>query len=125
MDEVINTSKLSIQPNSEQETTFVEEVTSIFKNLDTSNITNKVYLENTVNHLNSLIDQAWNKNAKRSRLTKHSKQWWNKECSKSLNVYRMTRSLEDWKKFKKVVKNTKRSFFDLKIQDIVNKSHGP
>jgi len=37
----------------------------------------------------------------------------------------MTRSLEDWKKFKKVVKNTKRSFFDLKIQDVVNKSHGP
>ena len=125
MDEVINTSKPSIQPNSKQETAFVEEVTSIFKNLDISNITDKVYLENMVNHLNSLIDQAWNKNVKRSRLTKHSKQWWNKECSKFLNVYRMTRSLEDWKKFKKVVKNTKRSFFDLKIQDVVNKSHGP
>jgi len=64
MDEVVNTSKPSIQPSSEQETTFVEEVTLIFKNLDMSNITNKVYLENTVNHLNLLIDQAWNKNAK-------------------------------------------------------------
>ena len=118
IDEVINTSKLSIQSNSKQETAFVEEVTSIFKNLDLSNITDKVYLENMVNHLNLLIDQAWNKNAK------YSKQWWNKECSESLNVYRMTRSLEDWKKFKKVVKNTKRSFFDLKIQNIANKSHG-
>ena len=37
----------------------------------------------------------------------------------------MTRSLKDWKKFKKVVKNIKRSLFDLKIQDIMNKSHGP
>jgi len=37
----------------------------------------------------------------------------------------MTRSLEDWKKFKKVIKNTKRSFFDLKIQDVMNKSHRP
>jgi len=64
MDEVINTSKPSIQPNSKQETAFVEEVTSIFKNLDISNITDKVYLENMVNHLNSLIDQAWNKNVK-------------------------------------------------------------
>ena len=74
MDEVVNTSKLLIQPNSKQETTFVEEVTLIFKNLDSSNITDKVYLENMVNHLNSLIDQAWNKNAKWSKLTKHSKQ---------------------------------------------------
>jgi len=36
----------------------------------------------------------------------------------------MTRSLENWKKFKKVVKNTKKSFFDIKIQEVVNKSHG-
>jgi len=47
MDEVINTSKPLIQPNSKQETTFVKEVTSIFKNLDTSNITDKVYFKNS------------------------------------------------------------------------------
>ena len=37
----------------------------------------------------------------------------------------MTRSLEDWKKFKKVVKSTKRTFFNVKIQEIANKSCGP
>ena len=37
----------------------------------------------------------------------------------------MTESLESWKTFKKVVKITKRSFFDNKIQEIVNKSQGP
>ena len=47
------------------------------------------------------------------------------ECSRSLDNYRMTRSLENWKKFKKVVKNTKRSFFDMKIQEVANKSCGP
>jgi len=47
------------------------------------------------------------------------------ECSKSLNIYRMSRSLENWKKFKKVVRNTKRSYFDMKIQEVANKSHGP
>ena len=36
----------------------------------------------------------------------------------------MSRSLENWKKFKKVVKNTKRSFFNSKIQEVVNKSCG-
>jgi len=36
----------------------------------------------------------------------------------------MTRSLENWKIFKKVVKNTKRLFFDEKIQEKVNKNQG-
>jgi len=64
IDEVVNTSRLSIQRNGKQEVAFVEEVTSIFKNLDTSSISNKPYLKNTVNCLNVLIDQAWNRHAK-------------------------------------------------------------
>ena len=47
------------------------------------------------------------------------------ECSKSLNNYRMSRSLENWKKFKKVIRNTKRLYFDIKIQEVANKSHSP
>ena len=47
------------------------------------------------------------------------------ECSCSLNNYRTSRSLDNWKKFKKVIKNTKRSFFDVKIQEVANKSCGP
>ena len=60
---------------------------------------------------------------KKSKISKHSKQWWIEECSRSLNNYRMTRSLDNWKSFKKVVKNVKRSFFDTKIQEVVNKNH--
>ena len=74
VDKIVNTSKLSIQQNSEQEIAFVKEVISIFKNLDMSNITDKNNLENTVNYLKLLINQAWNKNAKQLRITKHSKQ---------------------------------------------------
>jgi len=33
--------------------------------------------------------------------------------------------LNDWKTFKKVVKNTKRAFFDLKIREVADKSHNP
>ena len=72
-----------------------------------------------------LRNQVWTKNAKQLRITKHSKQWWTEECSRSLNNYRMTRSLENWKKFKKVVKNTKKLFFNMKIQEVANKSCGP
>ena len=124
-DKIVSTSKLSIPQNSKQETTFVEEIIVIFKNLETSNITDKDNLENTVNHLKALIKQAWTKNMKCLRIMKHSKQWWMEECSRSLDNYRTTRSLENWKKFKKVVKNTKRSFFDTKIQEVANKSHSP
>ena len=64
VDKTINTSKLLIQQNSEQETTFIKEVISVFKNLNTLNISNKKCLENIVNNLNLLINQAWNKKCK-------------------------------------------------------------
>ena len=37
----------------------------------------------------------------------------------------MSRSLGNWKKFKKIVKNIKKSFFNAKIQEVANKSCGP
>jgi len=47
------------------------------------------------------------------------------DCSQALNNYRALRSLENWKNFKKIIKNVKRSFFDEKIQEIANKRKGP
>ena len=46
-------------------------------------------------------------------------------CSRALETYRSTRSHENWKLFKLTVKIAKQSFFDDKIQEIVNKSRGP
>jgi len=43
-------------------------------------------------------------------------------CSRDLEKYRSTRSLADWKQFKKTVKCTKQLFFDQKIQKILNKA---
>ena len=125
VDEIISISKLSIQQKSKQENAFIKEVISSFKNFDTSNITNKKDLEYMVNKLNSLVDQAWNKNTKCLRITKHSKRWWSEECNKALTDYRTSRSLNDWKTFKRVVKNTKRAFFDSKIREVANKSCSP
>ena len=78
-----------------------------------------------VNNLNLLINQAWNKNVKQMKITKHSKQWWTDKCKKAINKYRALRSLENWKTFKKVINDTKRSFFDSRIQEIANKSCSP
>ena len=124
-EEIILTLKLSLAPKSNQENTFIEDIILNFKIMNTSNIKDTEKLERVVNQLSSIIDQAWTKNTKKSKISKHSKQWWTEECSCSLNNYRASRSLEDWKKFKKVVKDIKRFFFDNKIQEIANKNRGP
>ena len=73
-EEVILTLKLSISLKSDQETAFIKEIISNFKNLDMSDIGDKEKLEHIVNQLEVIIDQAWTKNAKKLRASKHSKQ---------------------------------------------------
>ena len=90
-----------------------------------TNINDIANLERVVKQLGSIINQAWTNNTKKSRISKHFKQWWTEECSRSLKNYRSSRSLENWKIFKKITKDTKRTFFDDRIQEISNKSHSP
>ena len=54
--EVICTSKLLIPPKSNQETAFIEEIISNFKNLDTSDMGDMTKLEHMVNQLRVIID---------------------------------------------------------------------
>jgi len=123
--EVIQSSKLVITSGSDQEKEFIKDVMSSLISLDTSNIESIESLNQIVNQLGSIIEQMWSKNAKRSRISKHSKQWWSDSCSLALNNYRSSRSWDNWKVFKLTVKEAKWSFFDNKIQEITNKSRGP
>jgi len=54
-------------------------------------------------------------------ITEHLKLWWNENYKRYFKMYKNSRCLEDWKNFKKTVKNTKWDFFDTKIQEISNK----
>ena len=121
-DEVIHSTKFVISPGSEQEEEFIKDVTRNFKLLDTSNIGTIEHLNHISDQLGSIIVQMWSKNAKKSRISKHSKQWWSDSCSTALSNYRSSRSRENWKLFKTAVKEVKRSFFNSKIQEIANKS---
>ena len=91
-EEIIQSTKLIITPGSNQEKEFFKDVFANFTLLDTSNINNVERLNTIVNHLGSIINQAWTKHTKRSKVSKHSKQWWTNSCSIALNNYRTSRS---------------------------------
>jgi len=80
IEEVVQSSKFMILPKSDQEKAFIDEVISNFKTLSTNNIDDSDKLDNIVHRLGLIINQAWKNNAKKSRLSKHSKQWWLDEC---------------------------------------------
>jgi len=105
--EVIQSSKLVITPGSNQEKEFIKDVMSSLVSLDTSNIKSVESLNQIVNQLGSIIKQMWSKNTKRSRISKHSKQWWSDSYSLALNNYRLSRSCDNWKVFKSTVKEAK------------------
>jgi len=42
-----------------------------------------------------------------------------------LNKYRFSKTIEDWRKFKKAIKKTKHIFFNDKIEEIVLKNKRP
>ena len=122
VEEIILTFKLTITPKSEQETEFINDIILNFKKLKISNIKNINNLKWLVNQLSSIINQVWSKNTKKSKILKHFKQWWSDSCSWALDSYRTLRSCKNWKSFKMIVKEAKQTFFDNKIQEIMNKS---
>ena len=124
-DEVVQSTKLSIIPGSNKEKEFINDVISNMLTLDTSNIDSVDNLISVVNQLGFIVEHLWTKNTKRSKITKHSKQWWSESCRSAISKYRETRSREDWKSFKTIIKETKRSFFDNKICEIANSRRGP
>jgi len=81
IEEVVQSSKFTILPKSDQEKAFIDEVILNLKSLNTSNIDDDVKLDSVVNRLGCIINRAWKNNAKKSRISKHSKQWWSDECS--------------------------------------------
>ena len=72
-EESVQTSKLAILLNSEQESDFIKDVISNLSKLDTSNIESIDKLDHIVIHLSVIVKQMWVKNAKKSRYSKHSK----------------------------------------------------
>jgi len=100
-DEIIHSSRRIIPLRSEQEKGFIKDIISNLKSIDTTR------LDHIVSQVGSIIERMWYKNAKKSKFSKHSKQWWTDSCRIALNSYRTSRSQENWKTFKSTIKEAK------------------
>jgi len=105
-----------------EEKIFIKDIIKNITIIDTFFLTNVESLEKAINSFSKAIESTWEKNSKIINISRHSKSWWNINCSRDLEKYRSTRSLVDWKQFKKTVKSTKCLVFDQKIQEILNKA---
>ena len=121
----IHNRKQTIAKSSAEGKVFIKDLINNILSINTSILTDIKLLENAVNSFITTIERAWEKNSKIVNISKHSKSWWDMNCSRDLENQRSIRSLADWKQFKNTVKNTKHSFFDQKIQEILFKSRGP
>ena len=91
-------------------------------NIDTADISSKNSLKNIVQEYTRISNHTWYKFSNNVNITKCSKVQWTNEYSTKLNTYCSSKTLEDWKKFKGFVKQTKYSSFNKKIQEIVSKN---
>ena len=100
-------------------------MTNSIRNLKTDSILDSTTLEEVVNSFTIDVDSIWCKHSKKVNIMKHSKAWWDNNCQKDLDMYRQSKQLEDWKRFKETVKRAKHNFFDGKIDEIANKKCSP
>jgi len=96
----IDNSFWSISKDSEEEKNFIKAITDSTLTLDTLNIMSKENLEAVAQQLADIFNEAWYSQAKKKRITKHSKEWWNHEYTESLNRYRNIGDIEHWREFK-------------------------
>jgi len=94
-EEHIISSKHSIIKDSEEELTFIKDLTNFIKNINTSNISYITSLDKAVDKFASAVEVTWEKNLKAINITRHFKSWWDENCCRDLEKYRLSKSLED------------------------------
>jgi len=95
IEEYIQTKKQMIVKDSKEKRIFVKKLIEAFKDIDMSNLSDVEQLENVILSLASSMERIWVKNSKTINITKYSKSWWDINCSRDLEKYRLTKSIED------------------------------
>ena len=77
------------------------------------NIQSKEVFEQIIQLFASDIKRIWYQHLKVVNITKHSKDWWNKNCHRDFETCEQYKQIEDQKIFIGMVKKTKCNFFDF------------
>jgi len=93
--ENIESFKFSIAKNSDEEISFIKNISHAIKSIDVLDLSDSCKLKEVTNSLASRIELTWKVNSKQVKITKHFKSWWNEEYKHALDNYRTTRSLEN------------------------------
>ena len=75
VEESVNSTKHSIIKDSDKETAFINDITLSIRNLNMSNLSDIVSLNNIVNDFTNKVNNAWEKSSKIINIMKHSKSW--------------------------------------------------
>ena len=121
IEEHIQTKKHTLVKNSKKEENFIAELIKAITRLNTENISSKEILEQVIQTFANDIDKIWFKHSKVINITKYPKIW-NENCHRKLEKHMTSKQIKDWKSFKSTIRKTKCTFFDQKIQEILNKN---
>jgi hypothetical protein len=115
----------TLPKDSDEEATFLHDVCEGFRDLKDLPSSSVSELDNLTFSLHARIVSTFEDNAKLSNITRHSKPWWNNECSECLATYWAHRTKENWSAFRNTTRHIKRTFFDEKFEEITTLNHRP
>jgi len=81
-----------IVKDNKKEYIFVKELIKVIRNIDTTDVD---HLDSIVLEFVSLMENIWVKNSKVVNIMKYSKSWWNVNCSRDLDKYKVSKYIEN------------------------------
>jgi len=115
----------AIKKDNKEEEAFIRDLVKGVRNINTSELKNQLDIQRCAANLEKIFKNAWSTHSTTKRITKHSKEWWNKQYTDCINKYHETGDINSWKSFKSAVRSAKRAFFDQKIQEIATSNKRP
>ena len=117
--------RFSIKEGSEAEKAFLDDIGSELGSIPRIKPESEETTEALAKVVADTLDRAWVKHATKVGKSKGTKPWWDNRCTQAFEAYTRTRDKSDWKEFRRTVRESKRQFFDRRIDEIANSNKRP
>ncbi|RXW14340.1 hypothetical protein EST38_g11511, partial [Candolleomyces aberdarensis] len=115
----------TLKPFSDEEKEFVADIVLDMGDLLNYHPTSVNEVEFMTSAIADAFSTAWLKHSSEYTVGPNSKEYWNNECTRTLEEYRRVMSVENHKAFRSAVKAAKRTFFDERIEEIATTNKRP